>query len=348
MASAGEWVKFRLLPSVSAKSALLYVNEVQAVTFQEQGTVRDPHSSVWVRSSVVMIGSLLERFSRLWSVHSDWAAHHIINAAALEEIITTTIIDGIWATRRAPGGGRQLVEVKGFAFKNGSIPGTGPKFPENRSDGHIHLHVGRSARRTGWQYLASGVDYTARAVNSLKDKDKFGHHMDYYQQHSTTRNSGGLNGTGLAAAMEVNDAALPWDNGNAHSNTGATVNAQRSAMIAEQDKDEYLPDNERTAEVEYIFQACRQSYLECHVEISRTEGLLRKQLKKWDLDARKQASTLYDRHSLGEEEYKAKQPPLSIETVVSYKLREVAGVLYENLYSMSFSGQTGENAASAC
>ena len=36
--------------------------------------------------------------------------------------------------------------------------------------------------------------------------------------------------------MEVNDAALPWDNGNAHSNTGATVNAQRSAMIAERTK----------------------------------------------------------------------------------------------------------------
>jgi hypothetical protein len=48
---------------------------------------------------------------------------------------------------------------------------------------------------------------------------------------------------------------------------------------------------------------------------------------------------LHDRNKLGEEKFKSKQPPLSIETVVSYKLREVAGVLYENLYSMSLYGQ---------
>ena len=83
--------------------------------------------------------------------------------------------------------------------------------------------------------------------------------------------------------------------------------------------------------------------MECHVDISYTEGVLRKQLKRWEFDSRRQAPTLNDRYSLGEGGFKSRQPPLSIETVVSYKLRELAGVLHEKLHTMSLYGQSADS-----
>ena len=125
------------------------------------------------------------------------------------------------------------MEVKGVQFRDSVAAGTGAKFPTKKSDGHIHLHVGRSSRRSGWQYLTSEEsNYDKRVKARLKgDKDKPGQNN---------------------AQDALIDHAMPWDPTNVHSNTGANVKSQRKSFLQECG-DEYLPENERTAELEYIF-----------------------------------------------------------------------------------------------
>jgi hypothetical protein len=343
MASAGEWVKVRLLEDAPEPSPEgLPINELRPARIPA-GVRSPPH--VWLRSSIVFLGSLMDRFSRMWSVHVDWAAHHIINAAALEEMISLTVMDGIKATKRAPGGGKHLVEDTHKNFQGrGSRPAKyGPMLPTKTSGSDVHKHLGRSSRRAGWNHLTPNPADHQRGLASKASS--------LMNQLSTNTNTATDGPTGAAGHKESASAPIsgsssvasgprtvsgnPWEAQSVMSNSGSVIRQDRAKHV---DEETHVPNTERTGEVEYAFQACRQSYLECHVDASRAESLLKKCLRKWELDPRRQNGTLHDRNALGDREFRSKLPPFTTETIIGHKMRELAGGLYTVLLHMTVAG----------
>jgi len=93
LATSGEWISYQLTDKV------------------------EKPRSLWMRASILHIGNLIDRFTQLWAVHAQWAAHHIMATAALEELICDSIMEGTELTRKAPGGGLQTFELDGYDVK---------------------------------------------------------------------------------------------------------------------------------------------------------------------------------------------------------------------------------------
>jgi hypothetical protein len=334
LASSGEWVKFRLLPSTFQDDPQgRPLNELKPVRIPRG--INSPGPQVWVRSSVIFLGTLIDRFSRIWSVHADWAAHHIINAAAIEETISLAIIDGIVATKRGP---RGLDGQEKASSHLSSLHSTSTKamLPTKKSSSKIHLHLGRSSRRTGWNHLSH--ETTRPKAQSEKPAMSGGGILSTLMVPGAA--GGGLDpdseaasgSSSIASTIPGKDATgHPWEASSYTSNHGSSINEARPLVVG----DGHLAHSDRTSEVEYVFQACRQSYLECHVDASRAESLLKKSFKRWELDPRRQGTTLHDRAALGEEEYKKKLPPFAAETLIGHKLRELATGMYTLLFHMA-------------
>ena len=148
MCASGEWMKLRLQPPKHASEQLH--NKLK--------------NQLWVRSSVLLVGGLLDRFTQLWSVHSDWAAHHILTTAALEEFICDSIIEGTYLTRRSAGGGKEILDTSLFSMQKSGDDNYRGVLPSGPSNSESLAHVGRSNRSAG--------------LAGKEKKEKFGHTLE--------------------------------------------------------------------------------------------------------------------------------------------------------------------------
>ncbi len=90
MSKSGEWINFRLMNNP------------------------EPPRLLWLRASHLLLGNILDRFTQLWALHMQWVAHHILATAALEELVATSVEQGVELTRKSPGGGLHTLELFGY------------------------------------------------------------------------------------------------------------------------------------------------------------------------------------------------------------------------------------------
>jgi len=259
LATSGEWISFCLTDPVE-KPRLL-----------------------WIRASILHIGNIIDRFSQLWAVHAQWAAHHMMATAALEELICDSINEGTKLTRKAPGGGLQTYELDGYDAKpqRGLLP-TQPSGNEA-----VRLMSRKAPIVQPSAPFSPGASMASGFSNDFADSTE--------HEHST---------------------------------------------IHDFNREDHDKVNSRVAELEFVLGASRRTYAACQADLIRSQAGLRRCMRQWELDSRRQRSMM---RPVTEEEPTLHNSRNTTESIVSRRLSEISASVYEMLSEASIGARDINN-----